>query len=319
MEGATENDQRGSRLFTLPAEIRASIFELALTSYDDPAKPYRADRKYYRPGYHHHQKIDCSLLLTCRRTYREARLLPISVNEHVFWLFNGPWKFIPGNNRNTARWTYWYVNLTEDQKSAVQTVHIFTQQCYLEDLLVTDAWRFSFRTSCLHLTLRHADWWSWESPVGSSDCLGICPWRPHRTSYQEMLFEPLEPSLAYIRDRMGERTWGGAVCKIRGLRKLVMEFEIDEKKKSQLQVVAERAKHWIFPLAGEEFVLEWTGQLEESSWEGVRDLRDDYHFMREQPLQANLPRRKYYVVKMTWRAKTAARGGLFRTTAMSGA
>lgn len=122
-----------------------------------------------------------------------------------------------------------------------------------------------------------------------------------------MLAEPLTPDLSYIEERMVEGTWGASICQILNLRKLVLEFEIDERKKSQLEVVVERAKGWKFPMAWEDFVLEWSGELKESSWEGVRDLKDDYHYLREQlreqPVSDNLPTRKYHVVKMVWQAK----------------
>lgn len=55
--------QEESNLFSmLPTEIRVYIFELALTTHDDMSKPYRADRFFYRPGYHYHQKLDRALL-----------------------------------------------------------------------------------------------------------------------------------------------------------------------------------------------------------------------------------------------------------------
>ena len=122
-----------------------------------------------------------------------------------------------------------------------------------------------------------------------------------------MLAEPAEPTLAYIRERMVEGTWGAAVCEIMNLRELVLEFEIDERKKTQLEVVVERAKGWKFPLAREDFVLEWSGQVKVSSWEGVQELKDDYHFLKEQPVPADLPKRIYYVVRMTWDAKQVKR------------
>ena len=173
--------------------------------------------------------------------------------------------------------------------------------------MTTDARRFPCKTRSLHLTFRHADWWSWESPPASSDRLGICPWRSGRTSCQEMLAEAAEPALAFIKERMVERTWGAAVCQIINLRKLVLEFETDERKKAQLEVVVERAKHWKFPLAWEDSVLEWSGQLKESSWEGVLELKDDLHFLKLPPVADDLPKRIYYVVRMTWIAKEVKR------------
>ncbi|KIX09681.1 uncharacterized protein Z518_00762 [Rhinocladiella mackenziei CBS 650.93] len=307
MDAIRENAQEESRLFSmLPAEIRASVFELALTCDDNLSKPYRADRIYHRPGYHYHQKIHCSLLQTCKRIYREARLLPVSANEHIFWLFNGPWKSIGRINRNTARWSSWYRSLHREQQKAVQVIHIFAQQYFLEGLGSRPQLEgFSFGTRLFHLTLRHSDWWSWESPVESNDRLGICPWRENRTSCQQMLAEPAQPSLSYIKARMIPSTWGGQICRIQGLRELKMEFETSEVKRSQLQVVVERAKHWKFPLAGENFVLEWIGELKESSWEGLLNLKDDYQVLREQPISEDAPKQKYYVVRMVWRASSA--------------
>jgi len=303
MELTTGYHQEQSRLCSLPAEIRARVFAIALTAYDNPFRQYRADRKYYRPGYQYRRKINISLLLSCKKVYSEARLLPLRVNEHVFWLFGGPFG---QSGRNTAQWIPWYFDFNEDQKRAIQTVHIFTQQVYLEKLKTTDARRFPPRTACLHLTFRHGDWWSREAPPASSDRLGICPWRRDRTSCQEMLAEPTEPSFEYIKQHMTDWTWGGAVCEIVGLRKLILEFEIDDKKRSQLDVVVERAKHWRFPLAHEDFVLGWDGRLEESVWEGLRDLKDDFQLLREQPVKDDAPKRNYCVVKMTWKAVTVA-------------
>ncbi|EXJ91837.1 hypothetical protein A1O3_00387 [Capronia epimyces CBS 606.96] len=308
MEALTENAQQGSPLFAmLPAEIRGYIFELCLTSQDDGSKPYRADRIFYRPGYHYYQAINCDLLRTCRRIYRETRLLPVSVHEHIFWLFNGPWKSIGRLNRNTARWAAWYRSLTKDQRNAVQVVHIFVQQCYLESLgTFADLDPLCFQTRKLHLTIRHSDWWSWESPAESNDRLGICPWRVARTSCQQMLAEPPRPSVSYIKERMSPQTWGGQICQVPGLQMLEMEFETDEVKRAQLELVVQRAKSWVFPLCNQNVVLAWTGQLKESSWEGLRELKDDYQVLREQPVGDNLPRRKYYVVSMLWRASAIA-------------
>jgi len=297
------DNQDGSDLFSLlPAEIRTYIFLLALTAHDDTTKPYRADRIYYRPGYQYHPKIDCSLLRTCKCVYQESRLLPVSANEHVFWLFNGPWKSIGRINRNTARWNGWYESLNQDQKNAVQTVHIFTQQYFLEGLgSRADVGQFSFQTSRLHLTIRHSDWWSWESPLGSSDRLGICPWRTSRTSCQQMLAEPAQPDLSYIKAHMALSTWGGQICQLAELKVLEMEFETSEEKQTQLEAVVERAKFWKFPLARGDNVLEWSGALNESSWEGLLDLKDDYQVLREQPITGRGPTRKYCVVRMCWK------------------
>lgn len=304
----TDPQERSPLFSRLPAEIRLQIFELALTSSDDISQPYRADAKYYRPAYHYDQKLDCALLRSCKRVYQEARLLHVSVNEHVFWLYKGsPLRFMVGKKIGGPRWIQWYKALNEDQKRAVQTVHLFIQQPYLEGSpfrQVADLFRFE--SARLLLTIRHADWWSWESPAESSDRLGICPWRESRTSCQQMLAEPVCPSIEYISERMKEYTWGGALCKIQGLKALEMEFETDELKKPQLETVVERAKGWKFPLVGNGVVLEWTGKLKEFAWEGLRDLKDDVQVLKRKPVTGDLPKRKYYVVKMTWEAPSSS-------------
>ena len=303
LTGSSFDPQETSSLFSkLPSEIRVYIFELALTADTDGSKPYRHDRAFHRPGYRFHTKINCALLYTCKKAYYEARLLPLSVNEHVFWLFNGPWKSVGKTTRHTAQWAGFYSRLGNDQRDAVGKVHIFAQQYYLEGLGNRDDLQsLKFPAKSLCLTLRHSDWWSWESPPASSDRLGICPWRPERTSSHQMLAEPAEPTLEYIQERMSSNTWGGQVCTIIGLKTLEMEFEIEDRKKRQLDVVVERAKSWKFPLH-QGRTLEWTGRLEESSWTGLKSLKDDNQMLRESPIPENAPTRCYHVVKMSWNA-----------------
>jgi len=296
------NPQQACPLFsTLPGEIRTSIFELALTSYDDVEKPYRADRTYYRPGYHYHQKVDWSLLLTCQRIYYETRLLPVALNEHSFWLFNGPWMSIGHTSQRTANWGAWFSSLNPDQKGAVRRVHIFAQQYFLEQLgLRKDAARLNFDTNQLRLTFRHSDWWSWQSPVESSDRLGICPWISQRVSCQRMLAEPLQPDLAFIEARMNGGTWGWQICHVNRLELLEIEFEIDVVKKEQLQTVLERARHWKFPISQGRAVLEWTGELREYSWQGLADVKNEYQRLKETPVKEGAMR-TYYVAIMVWK------------------
>ena len=285
----------------LPSEIRNTIFELALTADHDETRPYRADRAFHRPGYLAHTKINCSLLRTCKRAYLEARLFPLSANEHVFWLFNGPWKSIGKKNRHTANWTKWYSRLNQLQKHAVGEIHIFVQQFYLEALGNRgDLHPLDISAKRLHLTLRHSDWWSWESPPKSSDRLGICPWRTARTSHQQMIAEPEQPDVSYIKERMTRDTWGGQLSLVKGLEVLKMEFETDLNKKDQLEAVVARAKHWKFPLS-DGSLLEWTGQQSDYSWEGLKDLKDDGQMLRESPISEKAPKRKYQVTTLTWK------------------
>ncbi|KAK5049985.1 hypothetical protein LTR84_004104 [Exophiala bonariae] len=302
----TIDHQEDSPLFSdLPSEIRNTIFELALTAQHDEKRPYRADRAFYRPGYLAHTQINCSLLLTCKRAYFEARLFPLSANEHVFWLFNGPWKSIGKQSRHTANWAAWYSRLNEDQKTSIGEIHIFVQQFHLEALGNRgDIGPLDLSAKRLHLTLRHSDWWSWESPPNSSDRLGICPWRTERTSHHQTIAEPEQPDINYIRERMTPETWGGQLSQVKGLEVLEIEFETDLNKKEQLEVVVARAKHWKFPLANGT-VLEWTGQQKDYSWEGLKYLKDDGQMLRESPISRHALKRKYEVTTLTWKALPA--------------
>ena len=294
----------------LPPEVTLRIFQYVLTTNDDPTQPYLPDRIYYRPGYNYHQKTDISLLLTCKRIFDIARLMPVAEREHVFWLFGGPYQMMKTKVNGMARFDAWTASLNEEQQQAVKHVHIFAQQCYLEGLGHLN--RLSpllISTKHLTVTFRHSDWWSWESPAESWYKLGICPWLPSRVTHQTMLAQPLEPDFGVVRELLKQRTWGHQMGQVRGLQVLRIEFEVDVKKKAQLQAVLERAKYWKFPLKDTNTILEHIGQVRESSWEGLEILKDDSSPMlnptasSDQSWQGR-PKRTYYVAEMTWKRTT---------------
>lgn len=297
-------NQENCVLFTkLPAEVRYRVFELVLSACDDYDAPYREDRVYYRPGYHFRQKLHLELLRTCKAIYQEARLLPVATNEHTFWLFGGPWAQFGKTNKNTANWNGWYGSLNPEQKSSVGYIHIFAQQYLLEDLAQrADSLLFRFSTTKLRLTFRNSDWWSCESPPESSDRLGICPWLSGRVDCRQMAAQPVEPTTSYIRGRMTKEVWGWLVCQVERLEILEMEFETDMDKSEQLDKVVERAKYWKFPKIESDYVLEWTGKLEESSWQSMRLLKPDYLSLRRSTVPQRGPERRLRVVTMTWKA-----------------
>jgi hypothetical protein len=82
--------QEQSYLFRLPPELRQVIYELAVTAYSDPSRPYDVNTHYCRPGHTHALRIDTELLQACRIMYLEARQLPLSCNTIVFWAYRGP-------------------------------------------------------------------------------------------------------------------------------------------------------------------------------------------------------------------------------------
>lgn len=155
------NPQRDCPLFsTLPPELRNTIFRMVLTSYDDTTAPYPENNHYNRPGYRFRHRIDTALLSTCRRIYCEAHILPVSLNEHVFWASSGRGppglKYCDNPISQLSR-------LTIQQREAVKHVHLFTQMYWLEDTFPRLCNQDVFRMKHLKITIRHGDWWNWES------------------------------------------------------------------------------------------------------------------------------------------------------------
>jgi hypothetical protein len=141
----------------LPAELRNRIFTLALLRYDDESqKPYPFHTYYTRPGYMYPKRIDTSLLATCRRIYLETRLVPLNINEHVFWCFCGP------RMAHSDPWLY-FSRMTHDQRCSVVRVHFFTRMYWLEGTfpIVCDLQTMAIPKH-LKITIRHSDWWDWE-------------------------------------------------------------------------------------------------------------------------------------------------------------
>lgn len=297
--------QTDSPLLNLPAELRLKIYEYVLTSADNPNKPYKKAYYHYRPGVEFAPKYDFQLIQTCRRVFFETRHMPIALNDIELYLYRGPNSWLPKYSR--LYWWHRFSRLNLEQRQAVGTVHYFAQQCYLESVR---EWRFIRVNSEEYmsakrfvLTLRHSDWWTWESPLRSNDQLGICPWKSAQTSWTEMEAEPLEGP---ENESQWNNSWGGQFRYIRGLEVLEIEMETIEAKRSQLERVVERAKHWKFPLEGD-WVLAWTGQIQESTWQRSARLKDDPGEERAEltPVTGRaawaVPTYNYLVIKMTWR------------------
>lgn len=159
--GAARDPQNACVLFTtIPPEVRNNIFSLALYGYDDTARPYPEYSFYSRPGYRFRRRIDTALLATCRRVYGETHDLPISQNEHVFYSGRGP-SFVPIGGGPEK----YFERLTEEQLSAVVHVHFFTQLYWLEGAFPNICKLPVMRAKHIKITVRHTDWWYWESNV----------------------------------------------------------------------------------------------------------------------------------------------------------
>ncbi|KAL9618997.1 MAG: hypothetical protein Q9204_008338 [Flavoplaca sp. TL-2023a] len=246
--------QLASPLFSrIPPEIRNHIFKLALTAYEDPdAEQYRVMTHYRRPGFTRPHKIDTSLLLTCRHIYRETSKIPASLNEHISWYWREP----PGIKKNHVPIDDRPCSIIRRQE--LRTVHIFAQQFWLEGYGFagfTGLWECACPTTLI-ITLRHSDWWWWES----EEPLTLDPKQEGKASIDKHSrpSDPFEPN-----------SWGNQFRKIKGLRKLQLELETVDKKKSELDAIVGRAGGWEFILGDDRVLRLSESKTRRTAWIGA--------------------------------------------------
>ena len=160
------NSQFQSPLFsTLPREIRDLIWSFATAPVEDETQKYAVNGYYCRPGHRARHKTYTSLLYTCRRVWLEANALPMLQAEHCFWYHRAA-----PDQRNPE----WMANLTELNRRNFGHLHLFAQMFAIEGLraqkgalrryfLTTPERQGDFQPRMLHVTIRHTDWWFWES------------------------------------------------------------------------------------------------------------------------------------------------------------
>lgn len=253
--------QHDSPLFsTLPPEVRNTIFELALTAYEDPTRRYTPNAYFYRPGHTCFRRIDTNLLLTCRRVYAETASLPASINEQVSWYWRGP----PIGEKN-------HVPIDPSPGSSrrrreLRKIHLFAQQYWLESNYGASDDGFSgfarlwnngcpIRPTHLKITIRHTDWWWWEH----GEPLALDPKQHGRPSAQRYS----RPSDPFHRD-----TWGGQFRRIFGLKCLQLELETVERKMGELDAIVQQAKGWRFPLGDDHVLVLDESKTRRTGWIG---------------------------------------------------
>lgn len=312
------NPQIASPLFTIiPAEIRTQIFEYALIGYPDPAKPYSQHSYWYRPGYTHARAISTNILLTCRRVYLETDLLPLQLNEHVIWGVE--------RSRIPPNATPYLLNnhLKTSQKSAIQFVHIFVQQFWLEDwkdqwLMFSKSWPDGFPRR-LRITIRHTDWW--YNLLGENSPLALDPKRKGRARAWEYVGE---------KDPFEKGSWGQRFANMKGLEKLELELETVEAKRAELDRSLAKAPSWRFPLGDDSVLIMDEEATEKDTWIGSKYFKGSHAPAVQASLQLrqgssasfkpfrSTPKEKveveelapedclkYYIVILTWRAQPA--------------
>jgi len=164
------NQQTQSLLFSvIPPEIRNNIFSLALLQYEDLTQPYPEHDYCYRPGHRARRIVSTELLLTCRRIWLEANHWPMEQAVHSFWFDSDrrP-KWTEAVNSDVFRLKKFMEKFTPTQRLHVKHVQLSAQMYWLNrNLMWSEIWNYlgdrSLSLDTLTVTIRHSDWWFWES------------------------------------------------------------------------------------------------------------------------------------------------------------
>ena len=249
--------QNQSPLMRLPGEIRNRIFEYVVTKAWVGKQPFEQDAYFYRPGYRYYdRRMEWALLCTCRRIYEETKHLPSLQLEAVLWYHRSP-----------LIATEYARRVSTDQKSSAHTLHLFTQLFWLESW-AGDALRKSEKYPSLRkiiITIRHSDWWNWESSVPLRLDPGIGQ-APRRTIGPRSRFRPRP-----FRGLGGRSSqWGEQFVSFQHLAEVELELETREGKRVELDEIVGRASQWQFPAAnGDAFVMD-PSKTRRTGWIGKK-------------------------------------------------
>ncbi|KAJ7636976.1 hypothetical protein FB45DRAFT_1025064 [Roridomyces roridus] len=213
---APPRDQHQSRLLRLPAEIRQIVFRHAVVECDDLSRPYNKHEPYYRHDFKFAGKITIALLLTCRQVYVEARLLPVAVNDHIFWQGGAP----PG--RLVSNHIAYFQRMSDEQRALVQRAHFFGDLPWLDLQGGATPLPVGVGLKRLQITIRHTAWKYW---------------------YDD--YDDLHGQLYF---KNPAQCWAGWVKTMSTLQEFVLVLESD--RWQQLDERAAEASNWTFPLEG---------------------------------------------------------------------
>ncbi|THV94224.1 hypothetical protein D6D26_07871 [Aureobasidium pullulans] len=260
------HEQSQSSLFSvLPGEIRNHIWNYALADYQDETQLYDDATCYKRPDYLAPRKTDTVLLRTCKRIYQEAWFLPWTNAEQTFYLTSDDRRPPKTTTARRMQQTLFAIAKTQTMP-VIQHVRVFAQLYILENgarLQEILNLKF-FYPKVITITIRHTDWWFWES----DDNLRL------------------------------DATWVDFCRFPNSLTELRVAFESLERKKDQIDDVARQAaKNWIFrrrddtELSAERCqpeIMKWSGK---ATWGHRRWVRDE----------TGPNKLDYYVSTVTWR------------------
>ena len=182
-------------------------------------------------------------------------------NEHVVWGVEK--QRIPSGSTN------YLLNdrhLKFSQRNAVQFVHLFTQQFWLEDwknqwLAFTMSWPEGGPKK-IRITIRHTDWW--YNLLGENSPLALDPKRKGRAKVGDWVpdDQPYESG-----------SWGSRFTNLKGLKTLEIELETIEAKRTELNTIIEKAQSWSFPLGDGNVLVMDEGSIEKSVWTGSKHFK----------------------------------------------
>lgn len=289
--------QSSSPLFKLPPEIRNHIFKLALTTYEDLAKPcnteirvrgcYQTKFPHHRPGHYHHRRTDTALLRTCRLIHDETALLPVSINTHTLCYPNIHVLSFPMSTVATS----YFKCMTSAQLAAVQHMHIFAGR---SRLTARDPGQYISHSAFAELGFLRGK--RGERVNKKETICGIgAPYPKTMTitirfcecSWQNRPRFDLDNML---RNRHWENVFGG-------LKELRIELEIEDAYRENLVSVIDKLKVSEFDVGGGEWLVA-EEYVKESGWTG--------------PIQRPVPcpqedkweETRYYVATMVWKMRS---------------
>jgi hypothetical protein len=260
------HEQSQSTLFSvLPGEIRNHIWNYALANYQDETQLYDDATCYKRPDYLAPRKTDTVLLRTCKRIYQEAWFLPWTNAEQTFYLTSSDRRPPRTTTPNDMQKTLIAISKTQTMP-IIQHVRVFPQLYALESgQRLQDILNLKFfYPKVITITIRHTDWWFWES----------------------------DNNLHF------DATWVDFCRFPNSLTELRVAFESLERKKEQIDDVVKQAMEgWVFrrkddtELSAKDCqpeIMRWSGS---ATWGHHRWIRDE----------TGPNKLDYYVSTVTWR------------------
>jgi hypothetical protein len=260
------HEQAQSTLFSvLPGEIRNHIWNYALADYQDETQLYDDATCYKRPDYLAPRKTDTVLLRTCKRIYQEAWFLPWTNAEQTFYLTSSDRRPPRTTTPNDMQKTLIAISKTQTMP-IIQHVRVFPQLYALESgQRLQDILNLKFfYPKVITITIRHTDWWFWES----------------------------DNNLHF------DATWVDFCRFPNSLTELRVAFESLERKKEQIDDVVKQAMEgWVFrrkddtELSAKDCqpeIMRWSGS---ATWGHHRWIRDE----------TGPNKLDYYVSTVTWR------------------